>query len=1239
MRSENVATPPSRRVGPARVVALALALGLAASAVPAYSTLGGDTAAAAPDTGGLNLAGDGSSLLTASTDALAPGLTLTDFRRLQSAGWVTGHVMRADLSTPTLKLDVLDGGSVSGGAPVSEQITGSGAIAAVNGDYFDMNYSGAPVGTNISPTTGVRSAAGSPRQSFTITDGVAAVQNLLVSGTVAIDGGAPLTLGGVNTPSLASGKIGWYTAAWGAHPLSRPLGAPDALAASVAMVTVKDGVVESVTTDPAAVSGPTSIPDGTGVLIGREAGAATLGALTVGQQVDVTVGSDVDLAVGGSQRMIVDGVQTTEDQVEAARTAVGVSRDGTEVTVVSIDGRQGDGRGMTIQELGRLLLDLGAYNAVNLDGGGSTTLIARRPGTTEPAVINRPSDGTERAVANSLAFFSTAPATGAKDVKVAPASTLPDSDAVFPGLGRTLSGVGLDANNAGVAVSGTFSAAAGATITSVDGATARVIGATPGATTVSYTAQGKTATTPVRVLGDLQRLRPSSTVVALPDPGQTAAITVSGVDGDGFSAPLEAADVAVTSGPDVTVTAEGRDAFRITPTTGSGSATVTFTAGGRSVDVAVTIGYRSESVADFSDGADWKTAADRATGTMTTSTGPNGEPALALDYDFTTSTATRGFYAVFPEMSTAGSLGRQVAGQPQALTLWLKGDGSGAWPRIQLKNGAGTTVNLDGPFVDFTGWKQIRFPVPAGTPYPLSLQRIRMLETKSTASYKGHVEIAGLEAVVAPDVEQPAAPVVHDPVVVANGSVDGRGQRIAVMSDAQFVGRNPDSDLVQAARRTLREIVAAKPDFLVIDGDFVDEASPADFALAKEVLDEEVGDAVPYLYVPGNHEVMGGSIANFQAVFGATNHTATVGGTRIITLNSSAGTFRGSDPAQLAWFDDQLDAAAADRSVTGVLVFAHHPADDPQPDKASQLGDRYEAAAFTARVAEFRSDSGKSAAVINGHVGAFSATSTSGVSQLINGNSGKSPSGTPATGGFTGWTLLGLNPSSGVVGTDPVTVADRTRWMRAEIKPRVDSLRLTAPAVLTAGETAAVSATLVQDGTREVPVAWPVSAQWGGDGVVVDDGLGTKLEKAVAATGVLRVNPETGEVTALAAGTATLTVTVNGVTATADVRVAAAPGGPGGGDPGDGGPGNGGPGDGGPGDGGPGDGGPGDGGPGDGDVVDDSGDGSEATAVSDAGPSALAETGAADPLPLLLTALLVLAAGGVLLTHRLRRRA
>lgn len=1101
---------------------------------------------ASPDTGGLDLGGRDSSLLRAETRHLAPGLKATSFDRLQSEGWVTGDVLVADLSTPTLSMDVRDSGSLTKPAPVTEHSLGDHAVAAVNGSFFDINNSGVAQGTNVSSSEGVKTTSASPVESFTMSEGIAAIQALTSAATVEISGTAH-QVSTVNNIGIPLDGIGYFTPMWGEYPMARAIGGPANIDPEFLRVEVADGVVTRTSADLAEITGPTAIAAGTGVVLARGSAVALFADVKPGDRMPVTVAAsaDVDLAISGNQRLVADGAVVGAPTPGEPRTAAGVSEDGSEVIVVSLDGRQSHSRGMALDELGEFMVELGAHNAVNLDGGGSSTLLMREPGTSELSVGNAPSDGHLRSVPNSLVFSSTAPDAGVTDVSVGPESKLDDADAVFPGFSRTVSGIGLDANRGALATTGEFSVAGGhATLTAIDGDTAKVTGATPGTAPVTFTAAGKSATSEMRVLGELDRLRASRSVIALVDQNGSETVTITGLDRDGFGAPIEAADLTVSAGADVAVESLDGNTFTITPRTASGAATVSFAAGDRRVDVAVTIGLEETPVSDLANGKDWTFRSDRATGAISEATGPNGEAGLKLTYDFASSTGTRGAYAVAPEPI-------EIAGQPKAITMWMHGDGKSTWPRLQMKTGAGTTINLDGPHTSWTGWQEITFTVPVGTAFPLQLERVRMMETSAAKQYQGETSFAGIRAVVAPDVAQPQAPVVHDPLVITNGTVDQRAQRIAVMSDAQFVARNPEGPNVQGARQTLREILAAKPDMFVITGDFVDEAAPEDFALARRILDEEIGDQLPWVYVPGNHEVMGGPIENFIAEFGPTKTKQQVGGTLLVTLNTANGSFNGSDKQQMRFLEEALAQAEQDSTITGVLVFAHHPVDDPKSSKDSQLSDRIEAQRYQDRLAEFRADTGKSIASINGHAGVFHATSHEGVSTFLSGNSGKGPSGAPDQGGFTGWAMLGINPNSGVVGHNPTPVTSRTNWLRTEVKPRVDELTLGAtaavPAAMTVGEAVTVDATISQDGGRIVPVQWPMSAVWGGDGVIVDDGSveTDQRGRAVSASAseaagesVVRFNPSTGALTATGVGEATLTVTVNGVVREHTITVA-----------------------------------------------------------------------------------------------------
>jgi uncharacterized protein (TIGR03382 family) len=111
--------------------------------------------------------------------------------------------------------------------------------------------------------------------------------------------------------------------------------------------------------------------------------------------------------VSGHPQLVKAGVKLATNPASPAcptrnpRTAVGLSQDGKTVFMVVVDGRTTTSVGMTCTELAALMKNLGAYQAINLDGGGSTTMYLKGTG-----IVNRPSDGTERVVANHLVVYA-----------------------------------------------------------------------------------------------------------------------------------------------------------------------------------------------------------------------------------------------------------------------------------------------------------------------------------------------------------------------------------------------------------------------------------------------------------------------------------------------------------------------------------------------------------------------------------------------------------------------------------------------------------------------------------------------------------------------------------------------------------------------------------------------------------------------------------------------------------------
>jgi len=110
-------------------------------------------------------------------------------------------------------------------------------------------------------------------------------------------------------------------------------------------------------------------------------------------------------ALGGGPRLIASGrvqISSLEErfrpdvaQSRAPRTAVGVTASGSWLLVV-VDGREVDAVGLSLEEMAEFLMERGVQDAMNFDGGGSSTLVV------DGIVLNHPTDGQERPVANAL---------------------------------------------------------------------------------------------------------------------------------------------------------------------------------------------------------------------------------------------------------------------------------------------------------------------------------------------------------------------------------------------------------------------------------------------------------------------------------------------------------------------------------------------------------------------------------------------------------------------------------------------------------------------------------------------------------------------------------------------------------------------------------------------------------------------------------------------------------------------
>lgn len=334
---------------------------------------------------------------------VAPGVFYRQWDQRDPRGPIRAHLLTIDPSTPGVRLDYASKGAVRDTAPLPDILAVDRAVAGVNGDFYDIGDTGAPLGLGLDLQRGLLHArrAGWNSAFYLDSRGVPQIGTLPLRAQVAEH--PDLRITNDNSPFVKPGGIGIYTHGWGRTDGYR---VTEGQRRHVRMVVVADGRVRSTTTSlgrDGRISGL--------VLIGRGKGARALAGLKVGSRATVgwRLAGAPRMAISGNRFLVDDGVvQVVDDRDLQPRTAVGIDRDTGQVLLLVIDGRRSWSHGATMVELANLMIDLGADEALNLDGGGSSTMVARKPDGRR-AVVNTPSDGFLRWVSNALEVTYTPP--------------------------------------------------------------------------------------------------------------------------------------------------------------------------------------------------------------------------------------------------------------------------------------------------------------------------------------------------------------------------------------------------------------------------------------------------------------------------------------------------------------------------------------------------------------------------------------------------------------------------------------------------------------------------------------------------------------------------------------------------------------------------------------------------------------------------------------------------------------
>ena len=348
-------------------------------------------------------------------ERITSGVVLKSYKRLTNNGWLSINILEVDLADEDTKVGLLNSeNGLNTFQTVSQMASKNNVIAAINGDFFNGNYkNGNTIGLSISDgklltSTYYENEMKDTFGSFILDEDNNAWFDYFTNKITLVSkrDDTELPIGEYNKISSNYEYPVLYTRDW----KETSLGSTESRV--LTKLVVEDGKVKEIRYNEPA----TTIPED-GFVIATIGNSAKIieDNFKVGTKVELRVDMDLDIervkmAVSGGAMLVEKGKipEKFASNISGShpRSAIGLSRDTETLYLITVDGRQTSSIGMTQTELADFLIEKGIYSALNLDGGGSTTMIARRLGYNNISTINSPSGGVQRMVTNAIGIYN-----------------------------------------------------------------------------------------------------------------------------------------------------------------------------------------------------------------------------------------------------------------------------------------------------------------------------------------------------------------------------------------------------------------------------------------------------------------------------------------------------------------------------------------------------------------------------------------------------------------------------------------------------------------------------------------------------------------------------------------------------------------------------------------------------------------------------------------------------------------
>ncbi|WP_442604319.1 stalk domain-containing protein [Paenibacillus sp. KN14-4R] len=631
------------------------------------------------------------------------------------------RVVEVDLTNPNVKLDMMTGigGQYTFKQSVLNMVKENEAVAGINGDFFNTQAEGVPIGPQISNGQLMATTPDlvSGLYSFAISkDNQPIVDLFAFKGSITAKDHSSYPIGGVNktyywfddgTHSHTDGMF-LYTHTWALDYRSN-----DGVSVPTE-VKVQNGIIKQIEVD--GVIKEVAPADGYILRAAGKSAEYVKAHLKVGDPLQVQyelIAQDptkhydtknFKMMVGGHSILVDEGKVTPFSRTEAelegfrSRTAIGYSKDGKTAYLITSD-RASQSDGMSLTELQDFMVNIGVWKGMNLDGGASTQLVTRPLGETTPVITNVTEYGGQREVVNSVGVFSMAPKGKLNGLVLhGPKQIFLGEQAAFSvkGYDEFYNPVALDANsNPQLSVT--------PDIGKIDGM--KFIPNKIGTASITASVGLGSVKQDVKVAGrdDIASLNLSTTNPMLKE-GATYELKVTATDLQGRSSILspDAVEWEVLGHKSAKV-----ENGKLIVNDINNVKDIRVIARYDGFSTMLTLAKFQESPWYDLDQYGLLTTSDvypaEVKGTIRVVKDEKANKSLQLDYDFTNGTGNKAVYAEFN-----GKDGAKIDGTPQFMKMKVFGDNSRNWVRSEIIDGDGKLNRIDFTRnMNWTGWKEL----------------------------------------------------------------------------------------------------------------------------------------------------------------------------------------------------------------------------------------------------------------------------------------------------------------------------------------------------------------------------------------------------------------------------------------------------------------------------------------------------------------------------------------------------